>query len=147
MSHNGGVKGYGYEPKCHGGVKGYEPQCPSVLSWDPDSYEPHLNIENVCQGITPLHLACSTGIQDCVQLLHSKGARFCITDHSHPPRGPLQMAEACQRGGQRLASWIRANVRDWAVTTGMGRKRDRRTTGTFSKEFRMNTRPANHRDN
>ena len=129
-----------------GELRAMNHNAPQSYHGTPDSYEPHLNIENVCQGITPLHLACSTGIQDCVMLLHSKGARFCITDHSYPPRGPLQMAEKCQRGGQRLANWIRANVRDWAVTTGMGRKPDERTTGTLSKEFRMNTRPANHRD-
>ena len=122
-----------------GELRAMNHNAPQSYHGTPDSYEPHLNIENVCQGITPLHLACSTGIQDCVMLLHSRGARFRITDHRHPPRGPLQMAEKCQHGGQRLANWIRANVRDWAVTTGTGRNRGERTRGTVSKEFRVHT--------
>ena len=59
----------------------------------PDGYEPHLNIENVCQGVTPLHLVCSTGLSDCVNLLACWGVRFDILDWTDPGRDAYQFAK------------------------------------------------------
>ena len=65
----------------------------------PDGYEPPLNIGNVCQGMTPLHMACSTGLADCVKVLHSYRARFDVNDWTVPARGPRRDTKAQEASG------------------------------------------------
>ena len=114
---------------------------PQFYLQTPDGCEPPLNITNLCQGVTPLHLAVSTGQADIVIALGQRGANFKIGDRSMPhPRGPYQLAKNLPGDKKRLADWIYNNT-DFVDTVGWGRPHAEKTKGCFAQKFRNETKP------
>ena len=128
--------------KAMGEFRAMNHNAPQSYRETPDSYDPHPNIENVCQGMTPLHMACSTGLADCVKVLHSYRARFDVNDWTVPARGPYQFAKHSQGDRQHLAKWLLENVRYMDTDTeGKGRKPEDKTRGSWSYNYRWTTGP------
>ena len=114
---------------------------PQFYLQTPDGCEPPLNITNLCQGATPLHLAVSTGQADIVIALGQRGANFKIVDRSMPfPRGPYHLAKNLPGEKKKLADWI-ANNTDFVETIGWGRPHAEKTKGCFAQKFRNDTKP------
>ena len=113
---------------------GHEPQHTAQL----------LYIPNGCQGWTPLHGLCGSGVADCVQLLVQRRADATIQDHRG--RGVLQLAQQSQGLSQILAVWLQGFLPadKLPITNGKGRPPGEKQRGRFSIEYRKMTRP-NHR--
>ena len=103
-----------------------------------------LYIPNGCQGMTPLHGLCGSGVADCVQLLVQRRADTAIQDHRG--RGVLQLAQQSQGLSQMLAVWLQGFLPadKLPITNGKGRPPEEKQRGRFSYHFRGVTGP-NHR--
>ena len=101
------------------------------------------HLENLSQGKTPLHLACSSGVADIVHKLAQLRADFNVTDPEG--RGCLQFARQCQGDKQTLASWLKANVAGIQDTNGTThRSKDKKSRGSVCNAYRLSTGPACH---
>ena len=110
---------------------GYEPQ---LVAWP-------IQIKNVYQYVSPLMLACATGIADCVQTLANFGADFTHEDDNG--RTCLQRAVNCQGNNQVLANWLRNNVdrEHLPEGSGTGRAPEDKRRGDFSYAYRVAAGP------
>ena len=105
-------------------------------------YEPQLthysvHIINIYQGLTPLMDLCSTGCADCVKYLAEQKADLTVQDFQG--RGCLQLADRAQGENRPLYNWLREHVQGIQMTSGKGRPKDERQSGSFSSYFRKFT--------
>ena len=90
--------------------------------------------------MSPLHLACGSGLADVVQYLVQKGVDAACIDNNG--RGVLQRAWGISSDNRRLYKWLLANAVDndgnpLKDTYGKGRDILDRSRGSFQQNYRQ----------